>query len=148
MSLIVVVIPAEPVGEGWNLGKCLKGKVMRSLFTFLLLFTGMNVIAGYNLHIERNTKITESEWLAVCEQDKSLTIKNFAFQTNPETGESIKISTPSSCVWRSPVLRREYIFFFSHGRIALGTQNAQIKKAKSLARQLNAKVVGDEGEEY
>lgn len=121
---------------------------MHKLFILVLLFAGINVLAGYNLHIERNDKITVAEWLDICSNDNSLTIQHSAKLKNPSTGEVIEISTPNSCVWISPFLRREYSFTFSNGSIVLGTDKAQVKKAKKIAKLLNAKVVGDQGEEY
>ena len=105
-------------------------------------------MAGYNLHIERENKISVEEWLAVCEQDKSLSVQNTATAVNPQTGEKIEVPTPNSCVWTSPILKRKYSFTYSNGSITLGSDKAQIKKAKKIAKLLSAKVVGDEGEEY
>ncbi len=105
-------------------------------------------MAGYNLHIERENQISVEEWLAVCEQDKSLSIQNTAIAVNLQTGEEIEVLTPNSCVWSSPILKKKYSFTYSNGSITLGTDKVQLKKAKKIAKILNAKVVGDEGEEY
>jgi hypothetical protein len=101
-------------------------------------------MAAYNLHIERESKITTEEWLAVCEQDKSLSVKNTATIVNPETGEKIEVATPNSCVWTSPILKNQFAFTYSNGSITFGTEKSQLKKAKKIAKLLNAKVVGDE----
>ena len=105
-------------------------------------------MAGYNLHIEREQEITVDEWLSICKQDKTLTVQNTAVAINPSTGEKIEIATPNSCVWKTPILKKEYYFSYFNGSITLGTDKAQIKKAKEIAKKLSAKVVGDEGEEY
>jgi hypothetical protein len=105
-------------------------------------------MAAYNLHIERETKISESEWLAICEQDSSLALKNVALAINPETGEKIEMPTSNGCEWTSPILRKKYFFTYYNGSITFGADQAQIKKAKKIAKILSAKVVGDEGEEY
>ncbi|EKE87084.1 hypothetical protein [Idiomarina xiamenensis] len=105
-------------------------------------------MAGYNLHIERENQISVEEWLAVCEQDKSLSVQNTAIAVNPQAGAKIKVSTPNSCVWTSRILKKKYSFTYSNGSITFGTDKAQLKKAKKIAQILNAKVVGDEGEEY
>lgn len=105
-------------------------------------------MAGYNLYIERENQISVEEWLAVCEQDKSLSVQSTAIAVNPQTGEEIEVSTPNSCVWISQILKKKYSFTYSNGSVTLGTDKAQLKKAKKIAKILNAKVVGDEGEEY
>ena len=105
-------------------------------------------MAGYNLYIERENQISVEEWLAVCEQDKSLSVQNTALAVNPQTGEAIEVSTPSSCIWTSSILKKKYSFTYSNGSVTLGTDKTQLKKAKKIAKILNAKVVGDEGEEY
>jgi hypothetical protein len=121
---------------------------IRILLVSLLLLESGKSMAGYNLHIERENQISVEEWLAVCEQDKSLSVQNTAIAVNPQTGEEIEVSTPNSCVWTSPILKKKYSFTYSNGSITLGTDKAQLKKAKKIAKILNAKVVGDEGEEY
>lgn len=121
---------------------------MRKILIWIVIVTSWNVMASYRLHIERQNQISESEWLSVCESDSSLTVHHVATATNPHTGEVIEIQTPNSCIWISPILRKKYYFTYSNGSITLGTDKAQIKKAKKLARLLGAKVVGDEGEEY
>ena len=103
---------------------------------------------AYSLHIERENDISLSEWLALCESDSSLVVQQETEIGNPRTGERIKTQTPNSCVWTSPILRKKYYFTFSNGSITLGSDKAQIKKAKKLAKLLDAKLVGDEGEEY
>lgn len=105
-------------------------------------------MASYSLHIERENRISEGEWGAVCDNDSSLSMQHTAKATNPQTGEVITIQTPYSCVWISPILRKKFFFTFSNGSITLGSDKAQIRKAKKLAKLLGAKVVGDEGEEY
>ncbi|TMO57957.1 hypothetical protein [Pseudoalteromonas phenolica] len=121
---------------------------MRKLLVCAYILTSWNVMASYTLHIERENQISETEWLAICENDSSLTVQHVAKITNPQTGETIEIQTPNSCVWTSPILRRKYNFTYANGRISLGNDKAQIKKAKKLAQLLSAKVIGDEGEEY
>lgn len=105
-------------------------------------------MASYSLHIERESQISVNEWLAICENDSSLSVQHTAKTINPQTGEIIEVQTPNSCVWTSPILRKKYYFTFSNGSITLGSEKAQIKKAKKLAKLLGAKLVGDEGEEY
>jgi hypothetical protein len=88
------------------------------------------------------------EWLAVCAQDKSLSVQNTATIVNPETGEKIEVSTPISCVWTSAILKKKYYFTYSNGSISFNSDKTQIRKAKKIAKSLGARVVGDEGEEY
>jgi uncharacterized membrane-anchored protein len=122
-------------------------KLVKPLLVIIIFLSGKSM-AGYNLHIEREQEITVDEWVAICEQDKTLTIQNTAIAINPNTGEKIEISTPNSCVWKTPILKKEHYFSYFNGSITLGTDKAQIKKAKEIAKKLSAKVVGDEGEEY
>ncbi|BCO19284.1 hypothetical protein KUC3_21410 [Alteromonas sp. KC3] len=105
-------------------------------------------MASYSLYIERDNPISVREWLTICESDSSLTVQHAAKVMNPETGETIEIQTPNGCVWTSPILRRKYYFTFSNGSITSGSNKAQIRKAKKLAKLLGARLVGDEGEEY
>ncbi|MDY6978066.1 MAG: hypothetical protein SVW51_18010 [Pseudomonadota bacterium] len=121
---------------------------MRKNLVGILLLISWNTMASYSLHIERDDQISVSEWLAICESDSSLTVQHVAKAINPETGETIEIQTSNGCVWTSPILRRKYYFTYADGSITLGSDKAQIKKAKQLAQLLGAKVVGDEGEEY
>lgn len=121
---------------------------MRKFLVGTLILTSWNVMASYSLHIERENRISESEWLAICDSDSSLRVQHSAKATNPQTSEVIEIQTPNSCVWTSPIFRRKYNFTYANGSISLGSDKAQIKKAKQLAQLLGAKVVGDEGEEY
>jgi len=121
---------------------------MRKILVGILILISWNVMASYNLHIERENRISVDEWKAVCDSDSSLNMQHTAKVTNPQTGEVIAIQTPHSCVWISPLLRKKFYFTFSNGSITLGSDKAQIRKAKKLAKLLGAKVVGDEGEEY
>jgi len=121
---------------------------MRQLLVCILIFTGLDVMASYSLHIERENEISISEWLSICENDSSMKVQNKTQVTNPQIGDVIEVQTPNSCVWTSPILRKKYYFMYSNGTITLGSDKAQIKKAKKLALLLGAKVVGDEGEEY
>lgn len=105
-------------------------------------------MAAYNLHIKRENEILDSEWLAICAQDKTLTVQHVAIAINPQTGKKVEISTPNSCVWTSPASSNKYYFSWSNGRITFGSDEIQVNKAKEIAKLLKAKVVGDEGEEY
>jgi hypothetical protein len=121
---------------------------MRKLLVYAYILKSWNVMASYTLHIEREKQISEVEWLAICANDSSLTVQHVAKIKNPQTGETIEIQTPNSCVWTSPILRRKYNFTYANGSISFGSDKVQIKKAKKLAQLLRAKVIGDEGEEY
>ena len=120
---------------------------MKKLLVFVLLFSG-KVMAGYNLHIERELKISESEWLEVCKADSELNIQHSYSAKNPETGEVIEMDIPNSCLWTAPESNNSFYLVFSNGSITLSYHEDVVEKAKNIAHQLNAKVVGDEGEEY
>ena len=122
-------------------------EAMKKILISTLLF-GWDAMAGYNLHIEREREISESEWSTICENDKSLAVQDSFSVKNPDTGEHIEISSPNSCVWTTPILKKKFYFTYSSGRITFSYDKAAIKKAKKIATQLNAKVGGDEGEAY
>ncbi len=105
-------------------------------------------MADYSLLIEREQKISELEWLTICEKDNSLTVQDTFVTKNPKTGELIEIDTPHSCVWITPVLKKKFYFTFSNGTVSFSYDKATVKKAKKIAALLNAKIIGDEGEEY
>ena len=74
---------------------------MRKFLVGTLILTSWNVMASYSLHIERENRISESEWLAICDSDSSLRVQHSAKATNPQTSEVIEIQTPNSCVGRA-----------------------------------------------
>lgn len=52
------------------------------------------------------------------------------------------------CIWTDPNTNQEFVFHYAGDRITLGSDDAQIVKAKEIAGKLGLKVYGDEGEEY
>jgi hypothetical protein len=109
---------------------------------------------AYNLHIERlgfreeseDGLITESEWIEYCNKKSDLSFETKVVTTNPNTGE--EISFPGLFCYWADLSGKLHIFSFSSGRVTFGGEDIQIPKAKEIAHDLGAIVVGDEGEEY
>jgi len=98
---------------------------------------------GYDLHITRAEDwsmndgkwITPEEWLSAVREDTDL--------------EIISESEPYVAVWLKDPSRTEFFFDWRKGNIS--TKNptkSAIIKMEELARRLNAKVQGDDGETY
>jgi len=99
---------------------------------------------GYELRIirpEQATPITLSEWLGVVETDAEMQREGVA---NAETAAgTVRYENPGLVKWKNTW------FDFRRGKIFVKNPNAEdILKMKQLAAKLNAKVTGDEGEEY
>lgn len=59
-------------------------------FSCAYILTSWNVVASYTLHIERENQISETEWLAICESDSSLTVQHVAITTNHRREKLLK----------------------------------------------------------
>ena len=110
---------------------------------------------AYNLHIAKANywEISDPEipleiWLGYCKSDASMRLEEKITGVNPKTNDVIEVGGDGICVWTDPATKNEYTFYYSSGRITLGTDDNQIKKAKEIANKLGVKVYGDEGEEY
>lgn len=108
---------------------------------------------GYSLHITRaddwahskSQPILEAEWLAIVNADSSLQISTTDYyDRRTETGE-VKRIHPVLWIGHSDNVP----FWFDDGAIEVSSpDDAVIAKMKEIATKLNARVVGDDGEEY
>lgn len=110
---------------------------------------------SYGVHIERRTAptsestITLKEWHAYIESSPDLEIIDAWEQTNSLTGEVIHIPGDGIAVWNGLGDREAVYFNYGIGRISTGNPNNRIiAKMKEIAQALDARVIGDEGEEY
>ena len=108
---------------------------------------------AYNLHIEKpgywdseEHEISESEWLSFCRNDQALKVETEVVGVNPNTGENI--SMPGIFCYWTDSNNNTHVFSYNSGRVTFGGGDAQVPKAKEIAKSLGAIVVGDEGEEY
>ncbi|MFZ5986521.1 MAG: hypothetical protein ACOYWZ_05255 [Bacillota bacterium] len=112
---------------------------------------------GYDIHIIRaentweaeNNPITVEEWLHVVDSDPEMERIEKLEGRNPITGEVITVPMQNSAVWHHEELNYKVPFCYSEGGISVARpDNIVIKKMKEIAIKLNAKVIGDDEEEY
>ena len=123
---------------------------------------------AYALHIERpHSELTLDEWVAAVKRQNELKLlaEEKVEMQNPKTREAISISTGPGDVavlfqsrgffgfgrtkeWRTCIrFSKGKATFFATPDIELHTDPLRVAVSK-LARELNAKIVGDEGEIY
>lgn len=109
----------------------------------------------YQLHIvrydeERNKEIAISreDWLALCAKDSSLERKELMSRKNPDTGEVITMSALEVAIWRAPDTQAEYLLDYRRGKISFTYSEKALIKALEIALELDAIIVGEEGERY
>ena len=105
---------------------------------------------GYGVHIKRHgSSIPQEEWLAVLGRDPEMRHEGKFERTNPQTGEAIRISAPGLAAWLSHPAGKPVLFDLSRGRVSVANPDEPtLAKMISIARLLEARVVGDEGETY
>ncbi|MFL0253035.1 hypothetical protein ACJDT4_21745 [Clostridium neuense] len=104
---------------------------------------------GYNLHIVRQNKtdddITYDEVIKLVNESKELELK---YEMKIKTPNGDEIVIPGNyIVWR----KKEFNVWWNYncGKISSSyIKDEGIDKLKKVAHALNAKVIGDEGEEY
>lgn len=121
---------------------------------------------AYSLHIKRKGGILLEDWINAVENTQGVKIDDSSSEiTNPRTGEIISIAGSKGDV--SVLFQTKgFIGFgkksewvksirFSNGKGSFNARgdienpkNIMHKAVSKLAKSLNAKVVGDEGEEY
>jgi hypothetical protein len=103
---------------------------------------------GYDLHIEREDgTITREEWNKIVYEDEEIHIESVT-QFKLPTGQVLSMPEIEMAVWKSD---EKYAVYFSYRKGLITVKNPDeraIKKMKQLAQKLQAKVIGDEGEEY
>ncbi|MBD3636000.1 MAG: hypothetical protein HUJ25_01560 [Crocinitomicaceae bacterium] len=102
---------------------------------------------GYELNIERNKEnlITASEWSDYLTNDPEFeAIEEFTAKSND--GLELSISTPNGGLWKKEV---PFTFNEKWGQITVkNPDDSIIEKMIQISESLNAKVIGEEGEEY
>lgn len=108
---------------------------------------------GYKISITRAENVWESEdnpisldeWINIIEKDPDLTLTNSLSLETPFG--KLEIKGEGMALWSYS--EGEVCFSHLSGKICVENDDEEvIRKLKQLARQLNAKVLGDEGEEY
>ena len=116
---------------------------------------------GYELHIVRNDEwwdedtgggIPFDEWSSLLDADDSMRMDGFAEVSSPD-GAKLRIENEGLAVWTGYPANidggNQAWFDFREGRIVCKNPDQDIlKKMLEIADALNAKIVGDEGEEY
>jgi hypothetical protein len=111
---------------------------------------------AYEIHIERPEPLTLAEWKAAVKQQKGLRLDSAgASATNPKTGETISIGGTDGDVAMRIDGKWIVVFHWRKDSVAFrapsdfASPDSEIRQiALRLAKSLNAKLVGDEGEEY
>lgn len=104
---------------------------------------------GYSLYIRRKDKpITVEEWCDYINSDSSFTKTDVLKQENPFTGQCFEIPSPDCGLWKSEDAK-EVPFMYKNGEICVSSSEGDVgKKMVEVSKALNAKLVGEEGEEY
>lgn len=104
---------------------------------------------GYNLHVVREDKtgdsITYDEVIKLVNENKELELKD-EMKIKTPNGDVIEIPG-NYIVWK----KKEFDVWWNYNRGKISSSYIDddgINKLKKVAQELNAKVVGDEGEEY
>lgn len=115
---------------------------------------------GYEVHITRAEEWVESEnfpisladWKAYVNADPEMRLDGYAEATTPQ-GETIRIESAGIVVWISysghGVGGNMAWFSWFGGRVSVkGPDKEILQKMHAIAKALNARVLGDEGERY
>ncbi|TCP57575.1 hypothetical protein EV586_10216 [Tumebacillus sp. BK434] len=109
---------------------------------------------SYDVHITRaaefyesdNHPISLSEWQTIIQADPELEARTEITMTTP-SGDTLSMSGgPGLAVWRFDGL--DYYLIYRDSHISTRYSDDVIDKLKELAARLDARVIGDEGEEY
>ena len=106
---------------------------------------------GYELNIQRedeNNKINKKEWIDYMESDSEF---NRIEELSADLGDNelLTISIPNGGLWKSDKGEVPFTFSEKYGEITVkNPENWIIEKMISIAVNLNAVVIGEEGEKY
>jgi len=104
---------------------------------------------GYSLHIERpESPISQEEWEIWVNNAPDFNLSREWKTTNSKTGSVIAIPCDALGEWVRPDGDGRVAFDYSNGRISFRADQAALHKAKQIAEELGARIVGDEGEIY
>lgn len=106
---------------------------------------------GYELNIQReeeNSLITKEEWITYVDSDSEF-IRIEEFSVGLGTDEIITISTPYGGLWKTNKGEVPFTYYEKLGWISVkNPEYWVIEKMISIAKNLNAEVLGEEGEKY
>jgi hypothetical protein len=112
---------------------------------------------GYDVHITRAEDWIESEskpislgeWQSYIQSDPELRPEPCDTATNPTTDQVITVPNKGFAVWTAHPEGDQVWFGYWRGCItAKNPDKAILEKMSQIAARLNARVIGDEGEEY
>ncbi len=112
---------------------------------------------GYELHITRaehswDTKqqpILESEWLAVVHAEPTLEVDTLSYSDRRTEGGAIERQHPVVWLGHPDQSIDSPNFWYEDGEISRKrVDDATLRKMIEIARKLNARVIGDDAEEY
>lgn len=106
---------------------------------------------GYELNIQReeeNNKIKTEEWITYMESDSEFDrIEEYSADLGND--EILTVPTPNGGLWKSDKGEIPFTFSEEYGEITVkNPENWIIEKMISIAKNLNATVIGEEGEIY
>ena len=105
---------------------------------------------GYELNIKREeeNKISVNDWINYMESDSEFErIEQFSADLGND--EILTVPTPNGGLWKSDKGEVPFTFYEEYGEITVkNPDNWIIEKMISIAGNLNAIVVGEEGEKY
>ncbi|MBN2293041.1 MAG: hypothetical protein JXM70_11485 [Pirellulales bacterium] len=116
---------------------------------------------GYSIHIERHEErwdadsgggIPLEEWKAFVDRDENMQFDNVADITTPD-GDVFRYESEGRVVWYDKSghgeADRKVWFDFHHGRIFANNPSPKtIQKMRQIASHFDARVMGEDGEEY
>ena len=106
---------------------------------------------GYELNILRedeNNKINKKEWITYMESDAEFN-RIEEFSADLGDSELLTVATPNGGLWKSDKGEVPFTFSEKYGEITVKSpEHWIIEKMISIAKNLNATVIGEEGEKY
>lgn len=106
---------------------------------------------GYDLVIKRNSeksKISKEEWINYVLNDSSFE-KIDSYSAIFENGDELTLSTPNAGLWHSTNGKIPFTYDEEYGEIIVKNPDKKIiKKMINIAQNMDAIVVGEEGEVY
>ena len=112
---------------------------------------------GYDLHITRaedwldskQHPILESEWLAVVHADPALEVDTLSYSARRTAEGTTERHHPIAWIGHPDSALVRPNFWYEDGKISgKGPDDPTLKKMIEIARKLNARVMGDDAEEY
>tara|TARA_R110002051_G_scaffold91325_1_gene160647 strand:+ start:1084 stop:1494 length:411 start_codon:yes stop_codon:yes gene_type:complete len=106
---------------------------------------------GYELNIQRgdeNNKISKEEWIKYIESDSEFS-RIEEFSADLGDNELLTVPTPNGGLWKTDKGEVPFTFSEKYGDITVkNPEHWIIEKMISISKNLNAMVIGEEGEKY